>query len=931
MKKLFFLAFIFLFCENLYAQSDKHLAQWKAADKKFRETAEIQADTYREVMTEWEFENRKDTILVDSYLKLGLYYSYEEKEARSALKYLKDALKIAHQISSQKPPFLQIYKEIADLFYFELQQTDSALYYYKKAEKYINQTIDYQAIAYLYNSLAYLNQDKGNWSLALNNYEKQLFFLKKIKNNKFEIENFAIVYNNLGELYKDLGEYNQALEMYFEVLNSPYFSQKKYLENDLILQPYQVYNNMGYAYLQLSQTSQALEYFQKSFAQSRNALKDSAFQIIIVNNLGKAQEQQGNFEQAKTYFEQAISKNTKYPYHQIESYLGLSRLAEKKQNISLALKHTQKALMALCPAFRSEDLLETPNNLQTFSNLELFKVLRRKADLLALPNADSKNNISQRAALKTYETALKLAERIRKRYFHDETKLFFQKEVSPTFEKALALALSLNEKEKAFQFAEGSKAVVLAEALQKISLDHLLDSALLVQEKENRHRIIQLEQKLLETKKEAEKKTINEQLNDLWIRQAQIQDQHEQNPQFSQFKYAENSLSIKTVQNEILYDDSTALIEYLVGKDKLYIFVITKNNFQVFESPIMPNLRNLIADLSNRLTKYQLDDRIRQDANLLYQQLMSPIRHLLPKRLIIIPDAELHYLGFDMLVSDLKKTRYLLYDHVVSRAYSAQLLHQAIKNRKPANKINSILAIAPFAYQPESATIAVKRSDLLPLPKSIEEMQYLKNFGAKVFEKTAAVKDSILSFFKNYDIIHFATHAVANDSLPAQSFIACYPDSTQNWRIYTSDLYELNLERAKLVILSACQTGRGQLKQGEGVMSLARGFTYAGCPNIAFTLWNANDEASFQIFTSFHEYLQKGMPKDEALHQAKLDYFQKGMRNREPFYWACFEFQGDSAPVYQPTGLQFVFWIVGIWAFLLLVFLVYRYKTRRRV
>ena len=100
---------------------------------------------------------------------------------------------------------------------------------------------------------------------------------------------------------------------------------------------------------------------------------------------------------------------------------------------------------------------------------------------------------------------------------------------------------------------------------------------------------------------------------------------------------------------------------------------------------------------------------------------------------------------------------------------------------------------------------------------------------------------------------------------------------------------------ADLAVLSACNTGIGDVMRGEGIMSLARGFMYAGCPSIVMSLWSVNDEASSSIMEGFYRNLAEGVDKDEALRQAKIAYLDKtGRRDAHPYFWAAHVLIGDT-------------------------------------
>jgi CHAT domain-containing protein len=168
-----------------------------------------------------------------------------------------------------------------------------------------------------------------------------------------------------------------------------------------------------------------------------------------------------------------------------------------------------------------------------------------------------------------------------------------------------------------------------------------------------------------------------------------------------------------------------------------------------------------------------------------------------------------------------------------------------------------------------------------------------------VFLGKDAVEERFKSIGSNFQIVHFATHGMANDRDPDFSLLAFteVPDSIENEFIYVSDLYNMQLN-ADLVVLSACETGLGELRKGEGVISLARGFSYAGAKGIFTTLWSVNDLATSLIIESFYKYLKQGKDKDEALHLAKMDFLsQADNQKAHPFLWAPFIFIGDTSPL----------------------------------
>ncbi|HYC28549.1 MAG TPA: CHAT domain-containing protein, partial [Chitinophagaceae bacterium] len=264
---------------------------------------------------------------------------------------------------------------------------------------------------------------------------------------------------------------------------------------------------------------------------------------------------------------------------------------------------------------------------------------------------------------------------------------------------------------------------------------------------------------------------------------------------------------------------------------------------------------------------------------------------------VIIPDHDLQYLPFEVLTGPSNKT--LQEDFAISYNYSAVFFDSPVKHGSSSRQ----LGLAPFGSDKRSYF-----GGFAPLPASAEEIASIN--GDKLID-SLATKDAFTKSASSYSSIHLATHAAANDREPENSFIAFYPTGADtNYKLYQPEIYNLDLQQTQLVILSACETGRGQFVHGEGMMSLARAFSYAGCKSVITSLWKADDASTAYITKRLHHYLQSGKSKDVALQQAKLDYLNDGSipgRMKTPAYWAHLVLIGDTAPLYS-SG--FNWWLI---------------------
>lgn len=130
--------------------------------------------------------------------------------------------------------------------------------------------------------------------------------------------------------------------------------------------------------------------------------------------------------------------------------------------------------------------------------------------------------------------------------------------------------------------------------------------------------------------------------------------------------------------------------------------------------------------------------------------------------------------------------------------------------------------------------------------------------------------------------------------------------------LHVFEIFGMKLN-AELAVLSACKTGLGKQFRGEGIMSLARAFRAAGCPNVVMSLWEANDQSTRQIMERFYFHLKAGKPKDEALYLAKHDYLSSAAADRiNPVFWSTFVLIGDATPVFSPDYTIWFYFLGGI-------------------
>jgi CHAT domain-containing protein len=277
---------------------------------------------------------------------------------------------------------------------------------------------------------------------------------------------------------------------------------------------------------------------------------------------------------------------------------------------------------------------------------------------------------------------------------------------------------------------------------------------------------------------------------------------------------------------------------------------------------------------------------------------------------VIVPDGVFALLPFESLFADAEGRQWLVETTTISYRFSSKLLSSQVASdgagasdsrasgdasgvsgaaTRSGKMGDGVLAFAPFGDR--------GAEDFKRLPASKEEITGLP--GVQYLDGQAT-KERFLETINTYPVVHLATHAVSSMDNAANSFIAFYPGKGKaiDDRLFLEELYGLNLRRTRLVIISACETGQGEVAPQEGVISLARAFAYAGCGSTVNSLWKADDQATSMILRSFYQYLQKGETKARALQLAKLDYLRSDAIDKSPAYWAHLVLTGDSGVLY---------------------------------
>ncbi|MBC8154535.1 MAG: CHAT domain-containing protein [Bacteroidetes bacterium] len=769
--------------------------------------------------------------------------------------------------------------------HYHLNSFDSAVHYFEKAETVFKRFPRQPDVQRLYNAFGAIYYEVGNYRQSVNYFQKAL----QLNQRKAAPDTtLRITYtNNMASALRQLGRYDSAAVLYQSLI--PLNTNR----DELLI-------NLGTTYVEKKDPAVALRYLlQVSPTRSGHAMQWE-------NAVAQAYTQQGKAKQAISHLNEALMlrqrarRQPQAKNHDVgRTYKLLGDVASQQRDPAGALRYYQQALVQLDYDFYSLDVARNPVRFaEGFRSFLLFESMVAKAS--CLERMAARGNRYGPLAIATYQASLRLAEHIAKSFDSEEARLFVVGKVFPVYQRAIPLLVQTYRQtgdesylEDAFRWSERGKAVVLTISRQETEskLGAGLPDSLLARERTLKFSLSRLFVQADRASSDKQATRIMADIRDEELALSRVQDQMHDYPAYYRRKFSSDTLDVGRLRTQVLRP-GTALISYFQTDSVWYAFVITRARLRCH---IIPTTR-LVQQSLNRL-QLQLRGvgpgntyRGNASAGFLYQKLIEPLTSELRgcSSLLIIPHNELRLLPFEVLED--RRGRLLLETFDITYQYSASFLRSDLDS---PIETRQTLAVAPFSGKQPVGTFR-------GLPAS--ELEIAGLAGTKLRAGQAS-KERFLSLARQASVIHLATHAVVNNAQPTRSFVAFYPTAGRENRLYAHEMQPGLFPNTRLVFLSACETASGRVIRGEGVMSLSRAFTYAGCANLITSLWQAEDQATAYLSTHFYTHLNKGLSVAKALQQAKLDLLgdARYAQFHTPPYWSHLVFVGLPAPSPSPS------------------------------
>lgn len=836
-----------------------------------------------------------------------------------AMQYYRECLSVYETGGGTKDDIASIVYGIGAIYYLK-GDYDTALEYHERVLRLAQESGNQESFSFAYFGLGADYRMKGDYVSALEFYGKSLALHEKMQgtDNAFAARNMTTVLRHIGTTYFLQANYSQALNYYERCLRRD--EEGKYdsgIANSLMY--------IGGVYRSQGRYAQALDYLRKALGlfEQLGHKREIAYTLNII---GSVYQLQNDLSGAQGYFERALALNEK-----IAANEAIASTLVNVANVQAALGNYDRSLSA---ATRAADISRRTGS--PYALWSSLLVVGKSQRLLG-------NFAEARRAL---DESIKVVEAMRVHVAGgaENLELFFADKTAPYYEMIDLLAGD-GRMDEAFAYAERVKARVLLDVLRggRSDAPDILTPGEHSQEKKLKSELSTLSYEL--SREQSRPNPARTRLADLQSRL-----------ETARLTYAAFQTSMSAAHPELrlrrgeaqtvtardaaalVPDAQTALIEYVVTDERTHLFVFTKSD-EIKNAQPAPRIYTINikrAELAARVERFrrqlaQRDLLFRPNARALYELLLQPAREQLSgkTRLIIVPDERLWELPFQALQPN--EDSYLIEHSAVSYAPSLAVLRemkQRTQQRRPPAGQLALLALGNPALgkrtiERVNAVLMQTEGDNAPapLPEAERQVRALAQlYGARqsrVYTGAEATEERLKREASAYRILHLATHGTLDNVNPMYSHVILAQDATTQLPLRQSggalredgllqawELMNMRLN-ADLVVLSACETARGEIKSGEGVIGLSWALFVAGCPTTVVSQWKVESASTTELMLNFHRQLHASFARTtgseqananstqaEALRQASLALL-RGDKYSHPFYWAGFVIIGD--------------------------------------
>jgi tetratricopeptide (TPR) repeat protein len=774
--------------------------------------------------------------------------------------------------------------------YDSLGDKPKALAYYEQALSLQEKTGDGSGRATTLNNLALHYNSLGEQRKALGHFEEALKLYRNLEDRGGEataLNNRGGVYDSLGDVQQALADFTQARALYHAVENPRGEGAS--------------FNNIGTVYFELGDWAKAKDNYEQALARAR-AVSDPTAQATALNNLGTVQYKQGGFQQALAYYEEALPlyQRAGNSRNEAETLNNIGVVYSEMGDRPKALKRFEEALVRRRQVGDRAGEGVTLNNIgmifyeqgerqkalgyyeQALTLMRAVEYRRGEAGTLGNVGVVYEAAGDKTRALDYYLQAISISERFRGTTTIEEIKIGLAQKAAATYERAASLLVGMGQMERAFNITESARARTFLDQLGNARLDVRKNAApkLVEQERSLDAKLRALDMRLRDELAKSSPQRNEDLINLLGDERDAERRRYEElwtllklsDPEYASLRGVA-PLQLGEVQK--LLDKETTLLSYFITDDKTLAFVITKDSFKAVEVPVSGET------LAAKVKSFRSFDNLREsrsgDLGELHGWLVAPLKQYIRTPVLgVIPHGILHYMPFAALTDG---RSYLGEQYRLFYLPSASALTFIKGKEKPFGR--QVLAVAQ-----------ARAKGLPRLSHVDEEVEAVAGlYGAKPFHTDSLSKAEFKSRAAGANFLHIAAHAEYNQTNPLFTRIMLGPGESEDGAsgLTVKEIYEMDLSRANLVVLSACETQLGSHSNGDDIVGLNRAFIYAGTPAVVASLWRIDDASTGELMKAFYTHLKRGLSAAAALQAAQAEVRKK---KPDPYYWAGFVLTG---------------------------------------
>lgn len=769
--------------------------------------------------------------------------------------------------------------------------------------------------------LGYSSRDLGEYSRALE-LLKQALEIRKRQFTDPGSNGVLIIMTAIAKLHFTFDEYTEAKRMCEDALTelssspnpNPYYLQ--YATSLLAL-----------SLVEMGECDAALRAYEENLTRAMKGVGlDADFETsITLMNIAHVYHRIGDNKAARAYFSRAAAKFAESGKYNLQASLNENEFGDffqEQGEYDSALVHNHRAMRLLVPRISPYNLQDMPTEGEAEALFELKDYLFSHGEIiLAGVNAGHfpKHDLDQ--AIKSFDLAIRSLDAVWLEFDDPGDKLAVNRNGVSLYGQAVDAAhqLWLTTGDAAYlskmhDYIERSKAQLMLETMRRSRAAYLAGIPdTMVNEHHNLHAAIDaLNDRLEDPKLSSDSVTyLNQKL--LLARKeysAFTKRMEADYPRYSQLVGQRSPATLENLQ-AVFQDPEDLFLEYHITDSLLYCISVHKGKSSLRKYPLDHQFENAVRTFLEVLSSSDPSaDRVKRyilAARALYKVLLQPeidAAGSIVKRIRIVPDRQLSAFPFEaLLLSDPASMRsfagldYAIHHFQISYASSATLLLDANVLPDQAEPYE-VLGLAWASSESDAAQSRFPRpgEKFSDIPGTAAEVEQIEGFvEGEYFKGKAATERVFKELAPQYGLIHLALHGRASDGEPYLAF----PEAGEgeDGVLYLEELYKISL-KARLTVLSACETGKGVMHEGEGVMSMARGFGIAGSPSAVMSLWEVDDQVSTEIMAGFYDGLAAGKPIDVSLRDAKMAHLAKADEySASPFFWATYIPVGANAPI----------------------------------